>query len=68
MEKKEIMDTNSHLTTKNIHTVWLFQNMYGTVKTKSNKPPKYPGKSLSLHLHTQTPQEDAHFAWRKRWP
>ena len=35
-------------------------NMCGTVKTKSNKPPKYPGKSSSLHLHTRTPQKEMH--------
>ena len=42
-----------------MHTVQHFRNMYGTVRTKLSKPPKYLGKSSNLHLHTPTPQKDA---------
>ena len=45
-----------------MHTVQHFRNMYGTVRTKLSKPPKYLGKSSNLHLHTPTPQKDAYFA------
>ena len=48
-----------------MHTVRPFHNIYGTVRTKPNKRTKYPGKSLSLHLHTQTPQKDAYFPGEK---
>ena len=51
-----------------MHTVRLFQKMNGTVKTKSDKPPKYLRKSSSVYPHTQTSQKDAHFALGKRWP